>query len=328
MIQINGKGYETACLDALHRLYVPKYKIESDSKIAYETSADFSFDEISKAARIKNGKFMSDYDYDAVKTNGSEQMALEIDYYKKCFIDSHQIEKIVEELKENPSSKNALMVTPKGNDSTGRLPCEIYAFFRLLNKELFMNAHMRANNAYGLSLIDMHLNNAIAADVADKLDIEKVRYNHLVDAFHLYKRDLYDPKLLELLATKKIEIDDLIKAAQSAVGKFEVGNDCHNSAGSVATALLSSKTGAVYTGINLDMKCGMGSCAEQNAIIEMLKDRETQIDTLVNVHHNGEIRLPCGKCREFIAQLDKENLKTKIVMPSHEITTLERLLPY
>jgi len=122
--------------------------------------------------------------------------------------------------------------------------------------------------------------------------------------------------------------DELIEEAKKLTGKFELGTNYRNTAASIGAALLTAKKGTLFTGINLDLKCGMGICAEQSAIMEMLKSHETEIDILVNVHHSGEIYLPCGRCREFISQISKENLKTKIITPDRKIITLEELLPY
>ena len=123
-------------------------------------------------------------------------------------------------------------------------------------------------------------------------------------------------------------IEELIEEARKLTGKFNLGTNHRNTAGSIGSALFTADKHSLFTGINLDLKCGMGICAEQAAIMEMLKARQTQIESLVNVHHSGEIYLPCGRCREFIAQINKNNLKTKIITPEKRIVTLEEILPY
>ncbi|MDR2572049.1 MAG: cytidine deaminase [Oscillospiraceae bacterium] len=131
-----------------------------------------------------------------------------------------------------------------------------------------------------------------------------------------------------MLIINKDDIAALIEMAQRQSGKFLLGTNYRNTAGSVGAALLTANNYILFTGINLDMKCGIGFCAEQSAIMEMLKTRQTEIYSLVNVHYNGDIYLPCGKCREFMVQLNENNLKTKIITPEKRIITIKELLPY
>ncbi|MBN1619207.1 cytidine deaminase [candidate division WOR-3 bacterium] len=91
--------------------------------------------------------------------------------------------------------------------------------------------------------------------------------------------------------------NELIIEAQKFLGEFRLSED-FLSAGSVAAALV-TESGNIYTGICIDFACGIGFCAEHSAIAEMLKNRETQIDTIVAVNKNGLIP-PCGRCREMM----------------------------
>ncbi|MDN6128348.1 MAG: cytidine deaminase [Tetragenococcus halophilus] len=97
-------------------------------------------------------------------------------------------------------------------------------------------------------------------------------------------------------------------------------------AGHVACAL-ESIDGNIYTGICIDMPCSIGLCAEQSAIAEMLKNGKTQITKLIAVYEDGSILPPCGRCREFISQLDNNNYETKILLPTLRETSLNKLLP-
>ena len=54
----------------------------------------------------------------------------------------------------------------------------------------------------------------------------------------------------------------------------------YGKAGHVACALETAK-GNIYTGICIDVPCSIGLCAEQSAIAEMLKHRETKIKKLL-----------------------------------------------
>jgi cytidine deaminase len=69
---------------------------------------------------------------------------------------------------------------------------------------------------------------------------------------------------------------ELIKKAKTVLGEFQLAKQ-GLSAGSVSCALMTN-AGTIYTGICLDLACGIGFCAEHAAIAEMLKARETVID--------------------------------------------------
>jgi cytidine deaminase len=60
------------------------------------------------------------------------------------------------------------------------------------------------------------------------------------------------------------------------------------SAGTVSAALLSS-SGKIYTGICIDVGCGIGFCAEHSAIAQMIKERETRIEKVVTIDISGKI---------------------------------------
>ena len=119
-------------------------------------------------------------------------------------------------------------------------------------------------------------------------------------------------------------VKELIKEAQNVLGEFELSSKDH-SAASVAAALVSSK-GNLYTGINIDVDCGIGFCAEHAAVAQMLKHRETQIDMIVALDSEGIIP-PCGRCRELLFQINHENLKTRVYLSSDNYVTLDELLP-
>ena len=99
--------------------------------------------------------------------------------------------------------------------------------------------------------------------------------------------------------------------------------------GSVGAAILTA-SGTIYTGINVDTACSMGYCAERNAIGTMLLNREHQIVKVVAVRR-GEVTLPCGVCREFMMQLDRElSPEIEILVNINPLKTLKlkELLPH
>ena len=96
--------------------------------------------------------------------------------------------------------------------------------------------------------------------------------------------------------------------------------------GHVACAL-ETNSGNIFTGICIDLTCSIGLCAEQSAIAEMVKNNETAIKRIIAVFEDGSILPPCGRCREFIAQIDNQNIETQIVLPEMEEVLLKDLLP-
>ena len=117
---------------------------------------------------------------------------------------------------------------------------------------------------------------------------------------------------------------DLIKKA-SFLAKPIKHNNIFISA-NVASALLTNKNN-IYTGVSLNAECGIGFCAEHNAIAQMVNNKETKIIALVAVNLKGKIIPPCGRCRELIYQINYKNLYTDIII-ENKIIKLKDLLSY
>jgi homotetrameric cytidine deaminase len=99
-------------------------------------------------------------------------------------------------------------------------------------------------------------------------------------------------------------------------------------AGGVGAAIL-TKNGNVYTGVCIDTASTLGMCAERNAIANMITNGESQIDKLVCVMRNGEVGSPCGACREYLMQLDRDSKNIVILRnkDTYETIRLEELIP-
>lgn len=119
------------------------------------------------------------------------------------------------------------------------------------------------------------------------------------------------------------EVLELIQAARQIQGEFSLSHDL--TAGSVGAALR-TRTGEIFTGICVDVSCGLGMCAERAAIAEMLKSRQTEIEMIVAVGKR-DILPPCGSCREILVQIDHCNLDTRIILPGEQVSLLRDLLP-
>ena len=121
----------------------------------------------------------------------------------------------------------------------------------------------------------------------------------------------------------RMKPEDLIKKAREITGRLSLGGDL--SAGTVGCALV-TRAGNLYTGICVDVYCGIGFCAEHAAIAEMLKHRETEIGMIVAVTIDS-ILPPCGRCRELMFQVNPENLKARVIVGQGKTATLQELLP-
>jgi cytidine deaminase len=116
----------------------------------------------------------------------------------------------------------------------------------------------------------------------------------------------------------------LIAQAKAVCGAFRLGKNF--SAGSVSAAILTAK-GNIYTGICIDLACGLGFCAEVAAVADMLKARETHVLAVVAVSGGGGVVAPCGRCRETIAQVDMQNLDCAVILGDDRDVPLRELLP-
>ena len=101
----------------------------------------------------------------------------------------------------------------------------------------------------------------------------------------------------------------------------------YTSVGVVGAAILTD-TGNVYVGCNIDTACSMGYCAEHAAIAAMVTAGESRIVKVVAVNFEGKVYPPCGRCREFMYQINNENLSAEVMVEKDTILTLADILPY
>jgi cytidine deaminase len=93
-------------------------------------------------------------------------------------------------------------------------------------------------------------------------------------------------------------------------------------AGGVAAAIL-TKEGNIYVGVCIDTASTLGMCAERNAIANMITNGESRIDKVVALMPNGKVGSPCGACREFMMQLDKDSGDIEILLDLETEKTLK-----
>jgi cytidine deaminase len=119
----------------------------------------------------------------------------------------------------------------------------------------------------------------------------------------------------------------LVEAADMLLRPRRVGGRLF---GDVAAALR-TPAGNVFGGVCVDTASATGFCAEQAAAAAMVTAGEYQIAAVVAVWRDEAGALyvlpPCGRCREFLRQLDPANLDCEIVLGHGRTQPLRALLP-
>jgi len=125
-----------------------------------------------------------------------------------------------------------------------------------------------------------------------------------------------------------ISHDALIACAEAVLNPHTVDG---RRFGNVAATLV-TEAGTVFSGVCIDTGSGTGFCAEHAAIAAMVTAREHKIMKIVAVWRddNGVLHVvpPCGRCREFIRQIDQANLGTEVVLSRTDSARLRDLLPH
>jgi cytidine deaminase len=120
-----------------------------------------------------------------------------------------------------------------------------------------------------------------------------------------------------------MEFKELLDIAQKTLNPRQLSESSY--AGSVAAALVTDQ-GNVYKGVCIDTPCSMGFCAEHAAIAAMITAGENTIVKIVAVSDSAGIVPPCERCREFMHQINYQNLKCQVMLKD-KIMTLDELLP-
>ncbi len=128
--------------------------------------------------------------------------------------------------------------------------------------------------------------------------------------------------------TMPVTNETLIAKAESVVKPRRIRDFV---VGDVGAALVTDQ-GNIYLGVCMDISSGIGFCAEHSAIAAMVTAGETRIAKIVAVWKDAEgqpyILSPCGRCREFIRQIDERNLATEVILDVDKVVILADLLPY
>ena len=119
--------------------------------------------------------------------------------------------------------------------------------------------------------------------------------------------------------------EDLILSAKSVIRPRSTASG--KLIADVGAALVTEK-GNVYKGVCIDTQEGTGFCAEQSAISAMVTAGESRIKKIVAVWKDGAIIPPCGKCREIIWQINKDNWDAEVIVEKRRVVMLKELLPH
>ncbi|MCH5288072.1 MAG: cytidine deaminase [Christensenellaceae bacterium] len=117
--------------------------------------------------------------------------------------------------------------------------------------------------------------------------------------------------------------EEMTRLARETLNPRELGDGSY--AGSVA-AVLETEAGNVYRGVCIDTSSSMGFCAEHAAIAAMVTAGESRIRRVVAVHASGVVS-PCGRCREFMYQINHGNLDAEVRLRNTTVL-LRDLLPH
>lgn len=120
--------------------------------------------------------------------------------------------------------------------------------------------------------------------------------------------------------------EQLIKLAEGALNSQRL-EDMY--IGDVGCALIAAN-GDVFTGTCIGGNLGI--CAEQGAVSAMVSKTGPEITKIVAVwkDENGDLYVipPCGRCREFLKSLSKDNLETDVILGKDHVVRLKDLLPF
>ncbi|MGW3472752.1 cytidine deaminase family protein [Saccharopolyspora sp. NPDC000995] len=121
---------------------------------------------------------------------------------------------------------------------------------------------------------------------------------------------------------------EIIEAAAGCLNPTEQDD---RASGGVAASIV-TRNGDVFLGVCIDTACSMGFCAEHAAVAAMVTARQFQIAQVVAVTRDERTNTlmvlpPCGRCREFMYQIDRRNLDAEVVLGTDCVTTLGELLP-
>ena len=107
--------------------------------------------------------------------------------------------------------------------------------------------------------------------------------------------------------------------AYAPYSKFKVG------------AAVLTAGGKIYTGCNVEnASYPVGICAERVAISKAVADGETEFIVIAIVGSGENYCMPCGMCRQFMAEFCKEDFEIIVAksVDDYKIMKIGEILPY
>lgn len=151
-----------------------------------------------KLVEISDDHFFSKFNYDRYVPGGNRLMEEEIKHYDVELFSSARVSNLINHLEKKPfSKKGVLSFWEDGYENINSIPCVVYVWFRRRESCLDMDCHMRANDAFRLLLMDLHIMTTLHSYVSEKLGLNKGKYHHFIDSLHFYKR--YKKEIKNLL---------------------------------------------------------------------------------------------------------------------------------
>ena len=118
--------------------------------------------------------------------------------------------------------------------------------------------------------------------------------------------------------------EEMLALAREKLNPVVRGEHCETG---FVSALIEGKNGRFYAGVNIDLACGLGFCAERAAAAAMIADGECVAKRIVCVNKEGAPMTPCGSCREFLMLLSPEKAAAAFYLAGGPPLALAAFLP-
>lgn len=95
-------------------------------------------------------------------------------------------------------------------------------------------------------------------------------------------------------------------------------------------ACVETPNGNLYAAVNVENACyNLGTCAETNAIAQMISQGETTISRILILTPTKTVTPPCGGCRQRIAEFAQADISVHLCSTygNHEVYTIGKLIP-
>lgn len=209
------------------------------------------------------------------------------------------------------------------NDNTGTLntlECHELSLYYMMKPRGTKELNSNSITAYG----DKELMHWVPLEELDKVKAFPAFLNDFLSREHIGVEHIVTDGRIEKQAPDDWE--RLYTAAKNVMNPRVVSPFIE--AGGVGAAIM-SESGNIYTGVCIDTASALGMCGERNAIANMITNGESRIVKVVAIGPDGNIGSPCGACREYMMQLDKNSGDIEILLDleTRKTVTLKELLP-